>query len=103
MRSQIKKIGLLLGVIVVPSVGLAQTLFRPGTTLQKNIEGIYTTSLKILPIIVFLVFLYAGYLYITSIGNEAKITEAKNWIYAALGGLILLILIPLIMQALGLT
>jgi hypothetical protein len=68
--------------------------------LQQNLETLYPTSVKIIIFLAFLAVIYAGYTYITSLGQPDRIAEAKNWLIAAISGMALILLIPLIMTAL---
>lgn len=63
---------------------------------------LYDLALTIIPIIVLIIIIYAGYLYISSLGSESKVTEARSLITAALTGLIIILIIPLILKLLGL-
>lgn len=71
-------------------------------TLASNFENLYQLSLRILPVIVLIILIYAGYLYISSLGSESRVGEAKAWITAGLTGLVILLIIPLILRLIGL-
>lgn len=69
--------------------------------LSSCFSEIYNLSLRILPIIVLIILIYAGYLYISSLGSESRVGEAKAWIAAAITGLVILLIIPLLLRLLG--
>jgi hypothetical protein len=75
-------------------------LIDPACTLQENLQHIYPISVKIIIFLAFLAVIMAGYTYITSFGQPERISEAKNWLIAAISGVALILLIPLIMNAL---
>lgn len=72
------------------------------TPLHTMIKQFYGCSLEILPFLASIVIVWGGYMYITSLGNEEKVREAKNWIIAGISGLIIILFIPLILKTLGL-
>ena len=76
----------------------AAPLIDPEKTLQQNLETFYPVAVQIIIFLAFLGVIYAGYLYITSFGQQDRITEAKNWLIAAVTGVVLVILIPVIIR-----
>ncbi len=86
--------------ISVANAQLIQT--GEGSSLASNFENLYNLSLRVLPVIVLIILIYAGYLYISSLGNESRVGEAKAWITAGITGLVILLIIPLILMLLGL-
>lgn len=75
----------------------------PCATFGENLQKIYKESISLMMLLAFLVLIYAGYRYITSLGNPEATKDAKEWAVGAVSGIALLLLIPLIMQALGVT
>lgn len=82
----------------MPLVAGAQGLINPKGTIQENLETLYPTAVRIIALLAFLGVIYAGYLYITSFGQPARIDEAKNWLIAAVTGVVLIILVPVIVR-----
>lgn len=76
-------------------------LIDPCADLATNIQNVYKESISLMLLLAFLVLVYAGYRYITSLGNPEATKDAKDWAVSAITGIALLLLIPLIMQALG--
>lgn len=68
----------------VPTKGLP-------TDLGSLIEQIFTWSLGILGISVFVMFFYGGFLYLTAAGNTSKAGEARSRMMNAVFGAILLV------------
>ena len=75
--------------------------FRPGPTLNIPTEGlpgfgqliamIFTWSLNILGIVVFVMIFFAGFKWFTAAGNTAKVNEARSQITNAITGAIILL------------
>jgi len=61
------------------------------TDLGSLIEQIFSWSLSILGIAVFVMFFYSGFLWLTAAGNTSKIGEAKTHMTNAVFGAILLL------------
>ena len=61
------------------------------TDLGQLISQIFTWSLGILGISVFVMFFYSGFLWLTAAGNTARIGEARNHMTNAVFGAILLL------------
>ncbi|MEK7184325.1 MAG: hypothetical protein AAB701_02285, partial [Patescibacteria group bacterium] len=53
---------------------------------------------RIISVLAFLAVIYAGYLYITSFGVPARLDEAKAWLWSAIIGVTLIILLPVIVR-----
>lgn len=85
-------------LLCMPLVAGAQGLINPKGTIQENLETLYPTAVRIIALLAFLGVIYAGYLYITSFGQPARIDEAKNWLIAAVTGVVLIILVPVIVR-----
>lgn len=81
----------------------APTDFGDFTTLTDYISAIITWAIPILGSIALLMFVYAGYIYITSQGNPEKINTAKEIVISTLVGILLLFGIGLIVRQIGLT
>jgi hypothetical protein len=63
----------------------------PVEDLQSFASFVLSWSIMVAGGITFILIIYAGYLYITSGGNPKKIQAAKELIFAALSGILLLI------------
>ena len=61
------------------------------TDLGQLIQQIFTWSLAVLGIAVFVMVFYAGFLWLTAAGNTAKVGEAKSRITNAVFGAIILL------------
>jgi hypothetical protein len=84
-----------------------------GTTEKKNykqfrenafyeyIKDLYEWSLPLGAMIAFAIIIYAGILYTASQGNPEGIKTAKQWIYSALAGLLLLLFARIIFNIIG--
>lgn len=59
-------------------------------TVGKCISDIYTWSLAIVGIIAFVQIFYAGVVYLTAAGNVGRISQARDKIFKAILGLVLL-------------
>ena len=66
--------------------GLSANPTNPGSW----INGFYTLALMLGGVLAFGAVVYGGVLYAASAGNPSKQTEGKEWIWAALTGLLLL-------------
>lgn len=69
----------------------------PGQLIQQ----IFTWSLAVLGIAVFVMFFYAGFLYLTAAGNSANVSEAKSRMTNAVFGAILLLSSYLILNTIN--
>lgn len=99
---KISKITLLASVVAISSPAFtfaAATLSISGSLpgLSANptnpgswINGFYTLALMLGGVLAFGAVVYGGVLYAASAGNPSKQTEGKEWIWAALTGLLLL-------------
>ena len=75
-----------------------QGLIDPKCTIQENLEHVYPIAVRIISVLAFLAVIYAGYLYITSFGVPARLDEAKAWLWSAIIGVTLIILLPVIVR-----
>ena len=79
----------------------------PGFTLTDNstltdmVRYFYEWGIFIGGLAVFISLLIGGFLYLTSMGNPARMTEAKDRIFSAVIGLILLLAIYLILNTIN--
>ena len=71
----------------VPIPGLTSTCLP---ALPDYIAAIYNFALMIVGIVVFGALIYGGFRYLTSVGNPAAIADAKDQIFSAILGLIIL-------------
>jgi hypothetical protein len=71
----------------VPIPGLTSTCLP---ALPDYIMAIFNFSLMIIGIVVFGALIYGGFRYLTSAGNPSAMTDAKDQIFSALLGLIIL-------------
>lgn len=86
---------------LAPCVKPQGSLIDPCVNLRTNIQTVYKESISLMLLLAFLVLVYAGYRYVTSLGNPEQTKDAKDWAVSAVAGIALLLLIPLLMQALG--
>lgn len=84
---------------IAPSQGGSGEFF--GNNLKEYSEKLYVWSIGIAGSLAIIMLIYAGYLYVTSMGNPDQINSAKEIIIGALSGLLLLILASLILRSLG--
>ncbi|MCL5459887.1 pilin, partial [Loigolactobacillus coryniformis] len=71
------------------------------TDLGQLIQQIFIWSLGLLGIAVFVMFFYAGFLWLTAAGNTAKVSEAKRRMTNAVFGAILLLSSYLILNTIN--
>jgi len=83
--------------IEVPFPGLATTT----PALPEYIEAIYKFALIISGVITFAALVYGGFLYLTSAGNPARMNDAKDQIFSAILGLIILFSAYLILRTIN--
>ena len=91
---------------LIPSVSAqpsAPTDFGNMTSITDYISAIIAWAIPILGGIALLMFIYAGYMYMTSQGNPDKINSAKEIVISTLVGILLLFGIGLIIRQIGLT
>ncbi|MGI6103158.1 MAG: hypothetical protein ACOYBJ_00840 [Patescibacteria group bacterium] len=77
-------------------------LIDPNCDITVNLKNIYQKAIPLAFLLVFLMIVYAGYQYITSLGSPDKVKSSAELLVSVVTGLALLLLIPLIVQALGL-
>lgn len=77
-------------------------LIKAECPITDNLRNIYQKAIPLAFLLVFLVIVYAGYQYIISLGNPEKVKSSAELLVSVVTGLALLLLIPLIVQALGL-
>lgn len=80
--------------VTIPTQGLP-------TDLGQLIQQIFTWSLAVLGIAVFVMVFYAGFLWLTAAGNTAKVGEAKSRITNAVFGAIILLSAYLILYTIN--
>ena len=66
--------------------------------LAQNLTHIYDLSVPFIILLGFMGVIYAGYIYITSFGQPERINEAKAWLIAAVSGISLILLVPVILE-----
>lgn len=71
------------------------------TDLGQLIQQIFTWSLGILGISVFVMFFYAGFLWLTAAGNTSKVSDAKSRMTNAIFGAIILLSSYLILNTIN--
>ncbi len=71
--------------------GVAETINLPSTDPRIIATNIINASLGLLGILLVGIIVYAGFLYMTSGGDEEKTNQAKRWIRNAIIGLILIL------------
>ncbi len=75
---------------------------EPGAGLACNLERLYRNSIPLLLWLIILMIIVAGYVYITSGGNAERVKVAKDILGTTMIGAVLLLMLPLILEALGL-
>lgn len=85
----------LLSSILSPTLAHAQTGpittdFGPASNFGQYLGIFFKWAIPLSGSLCVLVFVYAGYLYMTSQGNQERITSAKDWIMGAILGILLL-------------
>lgn len=69
--------------------------------LEEYLAAVYIWATEIAGTIAILMVIYGGYRYITSQGDQAAVTEAKEIIIGAITGLLLLLLAYIILKAIS--
>ncbi|MEK7633110.1 MAG: hypothetical protein AAB473_04990 [Patescibacteria group bacterium] len=64
----------------------------PNTTLYTLINGLISAVFGVLGLIFLFLTLYAGYLWMTAMGDSKKVTRAKDMLAQAVIGLIIVVL-----------
>ncbi len=85
--------GVILATILFPLVSFAQITNPLGNdyTLEKFFANILQIVVTLGASVIVVFFIYAGFKYVTAMGDEAKIKEATQTLtYAAIGAAILL-------------
>lgn len=77
------------------------TQLTQDSTLTELVKYLYEWGIFIGGIAVFIALLIGGFLYLTSMGNPTRMSEAKDRIFSALIGLILLFSIYLILNTIN--
>lgn len=90
-------------ILIIPGKALAQgrtvqTDFGAFHNISEFITGLFSWAIPLVGALAFLMFIYAGYLYITSQGDQGKIKIAKDIIIGVIAGIILLFSIRLLLQ-----
>lgn len=65
--------------------------FNGTTDVRVTIARIVRVALSFLGTVLFLIMLWAGFLWMTAGGNQEKIDEAKKWLGGAVIGLIIIL------------
>jgi hypothetical protein len=94
--------------LLVPGVALAQTFIQKvqggataaatpaglvqagGPSLQEMIGTVIGTALTFVGAILFIIMIYAGFLYMTAGGDKEKVIKAKQWITNSIIGLVII-------------
>lgn len=91
----------LAGNLLKPCVSTGKFI-EPGCTLAQNLENLYRdAAIPLLLWLIILMIIVAGYVYITSGGSADRVKLAKEILGTTMIGAVLLIMLPLILQALG--
>lgn len=78
------------GVSIAPA-GFAETIALPSTDLRTIVANIINVALGFLGMIAVVLVLYGGLLWMTSAGNDEKITKAKKVLINAAVGLVIIL------------
>jgi len=102
---------ILLGIFTLASSALALELVWPpppggtalsdATTLPEMVEYFYRWGIALGGLAAFIALIWAGFQYLTSAGDPAKIKDAKDRITAAISGLVLLLASFLILNTIN--
>lgn len=78
-----------------------ETEFGPVCNVTSYINGILDWLIPVLGGVSLLIFIAAGYLYMTSQGNQTQIDTAKTLIIGTITGILLLFLAGLLLREIG--
>lgn len=84
MKTDKKIYLILLGALVLPSSAFA-------ATVQGMVDGAVQTTLYIASGIVVILWVVTGVLFLTALGDPAKLKSAKTGLFAAIAGTVLII------------
>lgn len=70
-------------------------------TFGEYFSKLYVWIIRVLWIAAILIGIYAGYLYMTSMGNTEAISRAKELIFGVIFGVVLLFMIEILVRTLG--
>lgn len=84
-----------------PTIGGYQPTTIQQTLLPEYINYLFNFSLMIVGLIVFLALVLGGFFWLTSAGNPTKLSDAKERIFGALTGLVLLLCSWLILNTIN--
>lgn len=77
------------------------TEFGPASNVGDYVNKLIPAIIGILGSVALLVMIIAGYIYMTSQGDQSKITLAKELIIGAITGILLLFLIGILKNQIG--
>jgi len=96
------KFSLLAFIITTPSFALAakpvETEFGPIANVGEFIIKIFDWLVPMTGLLALIMFVFAGYIYITSQGDQNSIKTAKEIVLGVITGIILLFTIKLLLQ-----
>ncbi|OGY58578.1 MAG: hypothetical protein A3H06_02005 [Candidatus Colwellbacteria bacterium RIFCSPLOWO2_12_FULL_44_13] len=75
---------------VICKINLPGLTFSGGGECSFKLANIFTYAIGLGGLIALAIMIWAGFLYITSATNPSKATESKEWMKAAIWGLLLL-------------
>lgn len=94
-------------LVFVPQVGLPgfmeRYVFNENSTapIAKLMKAIFSYGIQVISFITLIVIIIGGFLWSIAGGNSSKVTEAKQWIFSGLGGLVLLMFSYLILRTIN--
>lgn len=88
-------------LLLIPKAYAVQTDLGPANDLGAFVNLIIGAIIPILGGAALLVMIFAGYIYMTSQGDQTKITLAKELIIGVITGILLLFLIGLLRKQIG--
>lgn len=59
--------------------------------VRTTIASIINVALSLLGIIVLVIIIYGGFLWMTAGGNDERVTQAKQWIFGGIIGLVIIL------------
>lgn len=87
--------------VFLPKALAVETDFGDSANLGAYVNNAMRIITPTLGSVAFLVFIFAGYIYITSQGDESKVGLAKELILGAITGILLLFLINVLKNQIG--
>lgn len=94
-------------LVFTPQVGLPgfmdKYVFSENSTapIAKLMKAIFNYGIQTIGLITLIVIIFGGFMWSTAGGNGNKVSEAKQWLFSGLGGLLLLMFSYLILRTIN--